>query len=662
MASNAISEITDEFLVCQICLEDFRQPKMLPCLHTFCQPCLERLLATEPRVGKLNCPTCRQDVPLPESGVQGLKSNFLVGKLHDILQQQTRGKEDTDEPQAKRLPCTACERGNPAEFYCVECTDYLCHVCHDTHRGLKMSKYHKVLTTQDLKSGQLATELRARQTSRCEDHNELNKFYCDSCHRVICLHCVVTAHRDHQYVEIEKAAEREKAKIRAKLLTVKNTVNLHEKWIEELQSVKNDWPLQVQNIEEQIETRAKAIIEAVQKVKSEKISQLCAMNAAREKQMKAAMEAAEVDLASAKSCVQFTDNVLEYGSPTEVMAVARELTARMEQTADKKATERAEQTKGFMNLNFDPPAGDVEHDVAKLTGGIKQTAVSLTSTELQVWTNVTSGTRKAKGSPKLLKTVGDEGRGDGQFEYPTSLCLTAGGDIVVTDRDNRRLQFLDKNGSFKKKVELAFKPLCLAVLPNGDLLVTGDEHRIHVLDKHSGRESRVIQVTGAVEKATVTQGIAVDSLGRIIVTIGYQVFVLHPSGDVILKLGDKGQGQQQSLRVTVNSSNQIIISDWDNHILKILDPAGRHLFTCGSHGRGPGQLNVPYCVITDSEDSIIVADCGNSRVSVFSLDGTFIRNVLTREEHGLNYPTGLTLTNDGHLVVSDRHSVKMFNM
>ncbi|XP_035665468.1 E3 ubiquitin-protein ligase TRIM71-like [Branchiostoma floridae] len=535
-------------------------------------------------------------------------------------------------------------------------------MCNETHRGLRVSRSHKVLTIEDLQSGRLTAELRARETSKCGYHNELNKFYCDTCHRVICLHCVVTAHKDHQYVEIEKAAERERAKIKAKLPTVKNTADLHEKWIKELQSIKNDWPLQVQRTEEQIEKQAEAIIEAVQKVKSEKISQLRAMNAAREKQMEAAMEAAEMDLASAMSCVQFTDNVLEYGSPAEVMSVAGELTARMEQTADEKIAKRAELTNDFMNLTFDPPDGDPEPEVSKLIGGIKQTRTSFTSTLLSVEINVEKGTQH--GSPTLLKTVGQEGRGDGQFYYPTSVAVTTDGDIVVADHDNRRLQFLDKDGSFKKKVELEFEPGCVVALTNGELLVTGDEHKIHVLDKQ-GRESRVIQVTGAAEKDKNTEDIAFDSLGRIIVTIGYQVLVLSFNGDNILKFGDKGQGQQKLsfyLHVTVNSSNQIIVSDCGNHNLKIFDPTGRHLFTCGSRGSGLGQLTCPYCVITDGEDNIIVADCSNHRVSVFSRDGTFIRHVLTRKEHGLNYPFGLTLTHDGHLVVSDNHSINIFKV
>ncbi|XP_066286072.1 tripartite motif-containing protein 2-like [Branchiostoma lanceolatum] len=650
MASNAISDITDEFLVCQVCLEDFKQPKMLPCLHTFCQPCLERLLATEP-VGKLDCPTCRQDVPLPRNGVQGLKSNFLVGKLRDILQQQPKG--ETSEAREDGVPCTACEVGNSAQFYCVECTDYLCQTCNDTHRRFKATKSHKVVTIQDLQSGQAAAELRARETSKCEDHHELNKFYCDTCHRVICLHCVVTTHKDHQYVEIEKAAEREGAKFKSKLVTVKNATELHEKWIQQLQSMKNEWSSQVQRTEEQIREQVNTIIETAKKVGDDRIGQLRAMNAAREKQLEAAMEAAEMDLASARSCVQFTDNVLEYGSPAEVMSVAEELTGRLDQTMEHKNTEKSELTKDFVTLTFDLPAGVLEQEVAKLVGGINQVRTPLRPPQImQVRPNVVIGGGGA--SLKRVKAVGEEGSQDGQFYYLTSLAVTVEGDIVVTDCYNERLQFLDKDGAFQKKVDLGFGPLCVAALTNGELLVTGDGHRIHVLDKQ-GRESRVIQVTGAAEPEETTKGVAVDGLGRIIVTIGNQVFVLSPSDDVMLKFGDGGQGQQLGsfLRVAVNSSNQIIISDEVKHDLKIFDPAGRHLITCGSYGSEPGQLYNPDCVITDSEDNIIVADGNNHRVSVFSRDGTFIRHVLTREEHDLYYPRVLALTHDGHLVVFD---------
>ena len=37
-----MQEIYDQFLVCKICYEPYRQPKTLVCLHTFCCACIEK--------------------------------------------------------------------------------------------------------------------------------------------------------------------------------------------------------------------------------------------------------------------------------------------------------------------------------------------------------------------------------------------------------------------------------------------------------------------------------------------------------------------------------------------------------------------------------------------------------------------------------------------
>jgi len=40
-------KLHDEFLVCKICLEDYRQPKCLDCMHTFCEQCIESHVFSE---------------------------------------------------------------------------------------------------------------------------------------------------------------------------------------------------------------------------------------------------------------------------------------------------------------------------------------------------------------------------------------------------------------------------------------------------------------------------------------------------------------------------------------------------------------------------------------------------------------------------------------
>ena len=65
MAVKQLQEDLDKFLECPICLEQIKQPKMLPCQHSFCmKPCLENMMKElmPPSVKKkflVTCPICR---------------------------------------------------------------------------------------------------------------------------------------------------------------------------------------------------------------------------------------------------------------------------------------------------------------------------------------------------------------------------------------------------------------------------------------------------------------------------------------------------------------------------------------------------------------------------------------------------------------------------
>jgi hypothetical protein len=54
----------ERLTTCPICLDKFRIPKVLPCMHTFClTPCLTNLV--DPRARSLRCPECRREHQIP---------------------------------------------------------------------------------------------------------------------------------------------------------------------------------------------------------------------------------------------------------------------------------------------------------------------------------------------------------------------------------------------------------------------------------------------------------------------------------------------------------------------------------------------------------------------------------------------------------------------
>jgi len=83
-------EIHDEFLVCKICLDSYRSPKCLSCLHTFCEQCIDNHVNSESSYKKYSdyreftCPLCRKRTQLPVGGVKKLPDNFLVSSLNEV--------------------------------------------------------------------------------------------------------------------------------------------------------------------------------------------------------------------------------------------------------------------------------------------------------------------------------------------------------------------------------------------------------------------------------------------------------------------------------------------------------------------------------------------------------------------------------------------------
>ena len=48
----------EEDVTCLVCKEHFKEPKLLPCLHYFCKPCIAQLIEGVPSGQSFKCPSC----------------------------------------------------------------------------------------------------------------------------------------------------------------------------------------------------------------------------------------------------------------------------------------------------------------------------------------------------------------------------------------------------------------------------------------------------------------------------------------------------------------------------------------------------------------------------------------------------------------------------
>ena len=69
-------------LVCGLCRNTYRSPKLLPCYHTFCLLCLDRLLEEKNPGEDFPCPdhSCRTMLQVPQEGARGFMENYYVAE------------------------------------------------------------------------------------------------------------------------------------------------------------------------------------------------------------------------------------------------------------------------------------------------------------------------------------------------------------------------------------------------------------------------------------------------------------------------------------------------------------------------------------------------------------------------------------------------------
>ena len=80
-----------DMLHCSLCLDEFKDPRALPCLHKFCLDCLVQLCASSQHHGKLKCPMCQEQHQIPLSGADGFRKDFRIKSFMEMNNAKAKG-------------------------------------------------------------------------------------------------------------------------------------------------------------------------------------------------------------------------------------------------------------------------------------------------------------------------------------------------------------------------------------------------------------------------------------------------------------------------------------------------------------------------------------------------------------------------------------------
>ncbi|RVE56416.1 hypothetical protein OJAV_G00221030 [Oryzias javanicus] len=195
---------------CPSCRLSFhnREPKLLPCLHSFCKRCLPvPCRSVDPRrdlhapldgnklQNSVRCPVCRQ-----ECWEVDILDNFFV---KDSAEVPSSTVEKTSQV------CMSCDDNTEATGYCMECVEFLCVTCIEAHQRVKFTRDHTIRQKEEMSPEALGVS--TQRPVFCDVHKqEPLKLFCETCDRLTCRDCQLLKHKDHNYQFLEDAYKNHK--------------------------------------------------------------------------------------------------------------------------------------------------------------------------------------------------------------------------------------------------------------------------------------------------------------------------------------------------------------------------------------------------------------------------------------------------------------------
>ncbi|XP_038055893.1 E3 ubiquitin-protein ligase TRIM56-like [Patiria miniata] len=311
--AGVLEKISQGHLECPICFSRFTNPKILNCLHSFCQRCLEIMMEGHPQQGEITCPICRQKMALSDAGIAGILNNFSLMALVDEVNQQ----EEMVKSQRSNIICEVCEE-EEAIVRCLECREYFCDFCHNAHKRSKKTRNHETASIEDLRSGKAPYQSRLwNEVPKCPNHSSQDLFFCETCETLICAVCTALDHKapDHKFIDISAAVASCKEKVTEHITEAKQCINKFEEAKKKALNSKLDHNNMTVEMNDRITKNADDAVDKIrenERLLKEKVTKVCHKKDACFDQVleccKENIEKAEKTLATVKSVMDQANN------------------------------------------------------------------------------------------------------------------------------------------------------------------------------------------------------------------------------------------------------------------------------------------------------------------------------------------------------------------
>ena len=642
-------------MVCPLCSEPFSDPRILPCLHSFCSQCLcKKVQDSEPRQ-QVKCPVCLRTVPIPLEGIAAVPQN-----LHLAFEVEVAGYV-TKMTGPSEVSCDFCAIActGIAVGFCCTCRNFLCKGGQESHSRVPQLSCHKVLGL-DKESAILLPSLMTPtypNCSQCGQANSIMDFYCQTCSLSICPLCVIAVHKDHNVTKLSSIADTHRKEMKKTLEHAQEIVSMLDRAIDANNSMMQQVKTAKQEVELALERAFKELLNILEERKKALLLELETITLAVTMSLTTQKEQLQKVRADIGHYADTTCRVLQTHADHEVVALRSLLPAELGAilkmvenislhpsqhcflTSSVQTNPLVDEIRKFGSVVNQLPAP--QESTCKLPSTIRANLRCCVKVE----TKTPQGKRYPQGGLHLRAELQSqshdapvvsgrtEDHGDGTYTVtltprcsgPHHLRVTMDGQHVQGSPYELevRCDYATLLGA-QQEVSVDSKPLCTAIHDDGDVYVGCLDDLIRVFDQR---------------------------------------------GDLKKVIGSSGTGNGQfKCPSSISIKGDVMyIADFRNHRIQKLTVGGAFLCAFGEKGSGPGQFNGPRSVLADSKDRLIVLDKGNHRVQVLSQEGNWLSTLDGNDSSSSDIfrdPWGIALDLHGNLHVSAwaSNTVKVFTL
>ena len=198
----------EEELTCFHCCSLFQNPVTIPCLHTFCEECIQSNVQSNIQCNiqssndgwSFSCFICHTNFSYCQLAKFPVNIHIerlvtITTKYHDIHRLAETGDKLGNKSWSKDasgfITCSQCDQGAPATMWCLTCRESeMCEECYKCHCRLKIFNSHKVITLEEFMWSPSQILNFRPLLERCKEHGgQVAEFYCRTCLQFACKSC-----------------------------------------------------------------------------------------------------------------------------------------------------------------------------------------------------------------------------------------------------------------------------------------------------------------------------------------------------------------------------------------------------------------------------------------------------------------------------------------